>query len=49
MIIGSIVSLLSAFHIKDIFNLFANIIPVKISKLNLYLFKKSIGYKKNDF
>ena len=49
MLASSVLSITFAFFIKNILNLFANIIPVKISKLNLFLFKKSIGYDKNSF
>lgn len=46
MIIGSILSLIISTFIQYIPYLLINKIPILISKLNLYLFKKSIGYKK---
>ena len=46
MIFGAILSLIFGFFIEYIPFLLVNRIPILISKLNMYLFKISIGYKK---
>ncbi|MBQ9024630.1 MAG: DnaJ domain-containing protein [Bacilli bacterium] len=46
MIMGSIISLIICAFIQYIPYLLINKIPILISKLNMYLFKISIGYKK---
>ena len=45
MIIISLISLIISISIKDIPYLLVNKVPILISKLNMYLFKISIGYK----
>ena len=45
IIFGSLISLLLSITMPILPNLFTNKIPILISKLNLFLFKKSIGYK----
>ena len=46
MIIGSIVSLIMGAFINYVPYILISKIPILISKLNMYLFKISIGYKK---
>ena len=46
MMIGAIISLLFSVFINDIPYILVNRIPILISKLNILLFKLSIGYKK---
>ena len=48
MIIGSILSIILGSLLNYIPFLLINKIPILISKLNMFLFKLSIGYKKND-
>ena len=49
IVLTSTLALIIGMSIKSIFNFIANKNPIYISKLNLFLFKKSIGYEKNDF
>ena len=44
--IGSVISIFSGYILPEILFMLVHKIPVAISKLNLFLFKKSIGYKK---
>ncbi|MBQ3474945.1 MAG: DnaJ domain-containing protein [Bacilli bacterium] len=43
---SSIISILFGYLLPEVLHIMVNKIPVGISKLNLFLFKKSIGYKK---
>ena len=49
MILSSALSLIIGMSMRTIFNIVVNKNPIYISKLDLFLFKKSIGYEKNDF
>ena len=48
MVFGSILSIILSSLTRYIPYLLINRIPILISKLNMFLFKLSIGYKKND-